>query len=130
MPPGTEPTRFIKDCANTLMLGLTWTFTRIFATGLLLLSPLLACLVASIIAVGLLIARRERWPWDDALYFAFVTATTVGYGDFRPTARSSKLLAIVIAFVGLLLTGMIVAVGLYAAQVTLTEHYGVAGVDA
>ncbi|WP_179583013.1 potassium channel family protein [Tunturiibacter gelidoferens] len=35
-------------------------------------------------------------------YWAFVTATTVGYGDFRPTKRRSKLIAILTAVLGLL----------------------------
>jgi len=52
----------------------------------------------------------------DALYFSFVTATTVGYGDFRPITNKSKFFSIAIAFTGLVLTGLIVGIGVNALQ--------------
>jgi hypothetical protein len=39
----------------------------------------------------------------------------VGYGDFHPKKRLSKHLAVVVSFVGLVLTGIIVALALHAA---------------
>jgi voltage-gated potassium channel len=41
-----------------------------------------------------------------------ITASTVGYGDIKPVRKSSKVLAIVIAFMGMVLTGIIIAVAL------------------
>lgn len=32
--------------------------------------------------------------WDNALYFSFVTATTLGYGDIQPTSRLAKFIVI------------------------------------
>jgi voltage-gated potassium channel len=49
------------------------------------------------------------------LYQAFVTATTVGYGDLHPRKKGSKLLAIAIAFVGIIFSGIMVAIALHAA---------------
>ena len=48
--------------------------------------------------LGLVIGRMEGWSRGDALYHAFINATTVGYGDLRPSKPLGKLLAIVIAF--------------------------------
>ena len=40
----------------------------------------------------------------------------VGYGDLRPTKGRSKILAVALAFVGLIFTGMVVAIALHAAD--------------
>lgn len=72
-------------------------------------------LVLVIIVLGHLIGTREGWSRADSVYYAFITATTVGYGDFHPKKQPSKMLAIAISFVGLVLTGIIVALALHAA---------------
>eukprot|EP00966_Prymnesium_polylepis_P232278 5372602-Prymnesium_polylepis.1 len=40
------------------------------------------------------------WSTIDALYFAMVTMSTVGYGDLAPTSESSRLVTIVFILVG------------------------------
>ena len=47
----------------------------------------------------------ERWPITDALYFAVVTFTTVGYGDLCPTTDAGKLFAIFFSFAGISIVG-------------------------
>ena len=47
----------------------------------------------------------ERWPIADALYFAVVTFTTVGYGDLCPTTDAGKLFAIFFSFAGISIVG-------------------------
>jgi hypothetical protein len=44
------------------------------------------------------------------------------YGDIRPTKRSARILAIVIALVGLTLSGILVAVAVHAATMALAAH--------
>ena len=51
-----------------------------------------------------------------------ITASTVGYGDIRPTQRRSKLLSIMIAIMGIMFTGFIVAVSVNAATAALLEN--------
>ena len=48
----------------------------------------------------------------DSFYWSFITATTVG--DVRPVNRGSRTIAIFIAFLGLILTGIVIAVAVYA----------------
>jgi len=45
----------------------------------------------------------------DALYFTFVTGLTIGYGDLAPQRTLSRILAIVIGFSGIVLTGLVAA---------------------
>jgi voltage-gated potassium channel len=101
-------------------------FLRTYLSRLLHLWPFILLLVGIIAALGLRIGRMEKWAPADALYFAFITATAVGYGDFHPTAHRSKWLAIIIALAGVLLTGLIVAIGLEAVSHAFREIHGVA----
>lgn len=94
-------------------------FLKLFALGLVLAAPLLLFLILSIALIGLRVGRREGWSYSDSLYYAFITASTVGYGDFHPRGRASKAWAIGIAFLGLILTGLVVALGVQAAASAL-----------
>lgn len=58
---------------------------------------------------------RDGWSRSDRLYYAFITATTAGDGDFYPRKALSKMLAVAISFVGIVLAGIIVAIALQAA---------------
>lgn len=99
----------------------TFEFIKIFALGIFYAAPILIFLLGVIVILGLLVGKKEGWSISNAIYFAFITATTVGYGDFRPNRTSARYIAIGIAFVGLLLTGIIVAVGLEAARIAFKE---------
>ena len=63
---------------------------------------------------GVLIGRIEGWRLDEALYFTFVTGLTIGYGDFTPQHVVGRLLAVVIGFAGIVLTGLVAAVAVQA----------------
>ena len=91
-------------------------FLGSFSVGLFQMSPILLFLTLSVILMGQIVGKKEGWSKGDALYFSFVTATTVGYGDLRPSKTSSKALAVGIAFVGLVFTGILAAIGLHSAQ--------------
>ncbi len=67
-----------------------------------------------IAALAVFTGRIEGWGLIDSLYYGFVTATTVGFGDIRPTQERTKLVAIVIAFLGLMMTGITVALAVEA----------------
>ncbi len=48
------------------------------------LAGLLAIITVVIVATGVLISRFDRVPLEDAMYLAFITAFTVGFGDICP----------------------------------------------
>ena len=83
--------------------------------------PILSALVAIQLALGLLVGYREGWSINDAAYFTFVTGLTIGYGDLVPVHFGTRLIAIVIGFIGILLTGLVAAVGVRA-LLKATEH--------
>ena len=60
------------------------------------------------------IAHFEKMPFADALYFTFVTGLTIGYGDIAPVTLAGRVVAILIGLVGILATGLIAAVAVYA----------------
>jgi hypothetical protein len=78
--------------------------------------PILTGLVGVQLALGMLVGLLERWSIGDAAYFTFVTGLTIGYGDLVPVRLAARLVAIMIGFTGILLTGLIAALGVRALQ--------------
>ena len=89
-----------------------------FATGLFfglrVVWPVLSALLAAIAGLGVLIGLIEGWSLSESIYFAFVSGLTIGYGDFAPKTLVARMLAIMIGFCGVLLTGLVAAVAVKA----------------
>lgn len=83
--------------------------------------PILAGLVGIQLLLGALVGLLERWPLGDAAYFTFVTGLTIGYGDLVPTHIIARLTALLIGFIGVLLTGLIAALAVRAMQDTTRD---------
>ena len=98
-------------------------FLHVLVLDLLYAGPVLVFLILLIGLIGSIIGGIEGWSRSDALYHAFINATTVGYGDLHPTKGRSKMLAIALAFVGLIFTGMVVAIALHAADYAYGQVY-------
>ncbi len=105
-----------------LFTGLTFTFLKDFGLALWLCLPLLFTLAFAITLLGQVAGKAEGWSRFDSFYWSFVTATTVGYGDIRPEKKVSRVIAIGIAFCGLIMTGILIAVAVHAATTALAAH--------
>ena len=76
-------------------------------------------LLAWHIVAAVAIAYFEKLPFADALYFTFVTGLTIGYGDIAPVTLAGRVAAILTGLVGILITGLIVAVAVHALRKTI-----------
>ena len=101
----------------------TQNYTYYFVNGLVLAWPLLVSMALGISLVGVIVGKRESWEVFDSIYWAFITATTVGYGDIRPLYRLSKALAVLIAIQGLVFTGIMVALAINAAEISFERTH-------
>ncbi len=67
-----------------------------------------------IFAGAVSIAATEKIPMGDAIYFAFVTGLTIGYGDIVAHSVTGRVVSVLLGLVGILFTGLIVAVAVHA----------------
>jgi len=101
---------FVRIGAAARAFGVGMSASKIApgGTGLWLLAPLLIIFWVAA-AYGYFELEHGLNPhittFSDALYFAFVTASTVGYGDVTPVTAAGKLLTGVLIFVGIGLLG-------------------------
>ncbi|MBL3589476.1 MAG: two pore domain potassium channel family protein [gamma proteobacterium endosymbiont of Lamellibrachia anaximandri] len=102
----------------------TLLFLQIFSQALFYTTPILLFLVTLILLSAAVIARQEPLPINHAIYMSFITAMTIGYGDFTPKKPLSRLLAILLGIIGVIFTGIIVAAAVYATQQALHATLG------
>jgi len=72
--------------------------------------------LALMFAGGVAIAIVEQIPIGDAIYFASITGLTVGYGDIVAHSTAGRVISVFIGFVGLLFTGLVVAIAVSAVR--------------
>jgi len=105
-------------------MAFTWDFLAIFGRLTWDVAPLFLGLGVIIAIVAIAAGRREGWSNRDSLYYGFITATTVGYGDMTPTTGRGKIYAIILAMIGLIFTGIMVALAVEAAGTSFDQLYG------
>ena len=77
---------------------------------------------AFLILLGALaISAAENVPLGEAVYFSFVTALTIGYGDIVATTALGRTIAILICLIGILFTGLVVASAVHSLQQSVRE---------
>jgi len=97
-------------------------FLQLFWLILKIASPIILLLVMAIVVLGQIAGRFEKWDAMPTLYWSFITATTVGYGDIRPASRMGRFLAVIIAFNGLILFGVIASLAVIATTEAARLH--------
>jgi voltage-gated potassium channel len=84
---------------------------------------ILGGLTLILLCISVVIWRVEEASFADALYLTLITGLTVGYGDISPTTWSGRIASIVAALVGLIISGIYVALATNAVQQSLHEHH-------
>ena len=97
-------------------------FLQLFWLILKIASPTILLAILIIALLGQIAGHFEKWDAMPTLYWSFITATTVGYGDIRPTSRMGRILAVIIAFNGLILFGVIVSIAVTATTEAARLH--------
>jgi hypothetical protein len=96
-------------------------FTDYFFRAIWHVKSIFLALIALIMIGAVAITVIEKMPFSDTLYFAFVTGLTIGYGDIVMKTPGGRLLALMIGLIGILFTGLMVAVLVYAVRESLEE---------
>ncbi len=96
-------------------------FARHFFRAIWHVKAVILMLVALIVAGAAAVTLVEKMPFRDTLYFAFVTGLTIGYGDIVVKTPFGRLVAILIGLVGILFTGLMVAVLVLAVRDSYEE---------
>ena len=99
-------------------------FTRFmyhFFSAVWRVKTVILALLALVVAGAAAVSVVEKMPFADTLYFAFVTGLTIGYGDIVVVTPYGRLVAVLIGLVGILFTGLMVAVLVFAVQKSMAE---------
>ena len=100
----------------------TFDFLQILSLGIWFSLPLLMLFTIVIMVIGQIAGRIESWSVFDSFYWTFITAFTVGYGDIRPVRKITKILSIIIALLGIMFTGGIVAITVASASAAFEKN--------
>src|SRR5436309_1881194 len=93
-------------------------FFRALLRGIRILWPVLSGVLAALMGLGAIVGLIEDWGVAQGVYFSFVTGLTIGYGDLAPSMAFTKLLAVLIGLLGIVLTGLVAALAVTAFQAT------------
>jgi len=96
-------------------------FTYHFFRAFWHVRTVILALVAFVVVDAAAIAHVEKMAFGDALYFAFVTGLTIGYGDIVMHTPVGRLVALLIGLVGILFSGLIVALAVHAVRESIKE---------
>lgn len=76
-----------------------------------------------ILLIGaIVISKSEGIDFYNSIYFAFITGLTVGYGDITPVTFIGKLFSILIAIVGMIFLGLLIAISSRALNTSMKNE--------
>ena len=93
-------------------------FLQAFHEGLRICWPVFSGLLVAQALLGVFVGLLEGWGIAQGVYFAFITGLTIGYGDLVPTRGLTKILAIVIGFLGIAFGGLVAGLAVKALERT------------
>ena len=98
------------------------TFTSHFFHYCYVLRGLLGAHFGLVLLGGIGFAWCEELRTSQGIYFSLITSTTVGYGDISPNTGIGQCISVLLALIGTILFGLLVAVATQAFRVTINEY--------
>ena len=78
-------------------------------------------LIALIVGAAAVFTHIEKMPFEDALYFSFITGLTIGYGDIVVKTSFGRIVAVLLGLIGVVFTGRMVAAAIRAVEESMRE---------
>lgn len=97
-------------------------FIRVFVSYALYVRESLVSLLVLLVLGGSAISILEGIRLGDAIYFAFITGLSIGYGDIAPQTAWGRVVSIGIGLVGTLFVGLSVAIATRALADTVKHN--------
>ena len=97
-------------------------FIRVFVRYALYVRESLVSLLVLLFLGGFAISILEGIRLGDAIYFAFITGLSIGYGDIAPQTAWGRVVSIAIGLLGTLFVGLSVAVATRALADTVKHN--------
>ena len=82
----------------------------------------IATLLMLIVLGGFVVSMVEGINPGNAVYFAFITALSVGYGDICPQTCTGRIVSVCVGLIGMLFVGVTVACATRALADTSKRH--------
>ena len=96
-------------------------FCSEFGRVIWLTKTIYLALFSLIVLGGFVVQQVEDLPPGEGFYFAMVTGLTIGYGDITPETMIGRLIALLLGFIGIILTGMMVATAVFSLREALEK---------
>jgi voltage-gated potassium channel len=84
-------------------------FVREVGALLAVIKEIVVLLLCALLVLTMILAVVEDLSFRDAIYFAAITGLTIGFGDITPNTPLGRLVVIVIGLLGIVFTGIVVA---------------------
>jgi len=81
----------------------------------------LGALLVLLLLGAFVVSLAEGIDIGTALYFALVTATTIGYGDVTPVTVIGRITSVLLGVIGLIYFGLVVAISTRALSMAVTD---------
>lgn len=98
------------------------TFLKYFFRYVTYVRDVILGLVFLMLIGAIAISHFENMRLGDAIYFACVTGLSVGYGDIVPVTPAGRILSVAIGMIGLVFTGLVIAVATRALTEATAEN--------
>jgi len=86
--------------------------------------PIWGSLVTLVVLLGVVFSFVEKIRLFEGVYHALITALTIGYGDITPHTSLGMILSVFIGIIGMVATGIIVALAIQAVRISYESLHG------